>query len=62
MLMNEIVLPGSGYSSGKTKRCTRCHEDRALEGGVEPRPGKFVCRHCWRLSVVRKKSGNRQNP
>lgn len=31
----------------KFKDCTTCKRSRAPEGGVEMRPARWVCAHCW---------------
>lgn len=33
----------------KYLHCYRCNKDKPPEGGVEMRPGKWVCAKCWTL-------------
>jgi hypothetical protein len=41
--------------SGRTRPCSKCHEERPLEGGVDRGNGKWHCGRCWRGFAMRPK-------
>lgn len=61
-MLEDIALPGSSVISGRMLECVQCKKEKPREGGVERRPGQFVCRNCWRLAAVRSRNGHRQDP
>ena len=52
---NDIVLPGSSRSSYALRCCDKCAEDKRPEGGMQMRPGRWLCAVCWRLFNAKKK-------
>jgi formylmethanofuran dehydrogenase subunit E len=38
------------------RMCNRCNEMRVPEGGIEMRPGRWICAACWTNKVIRRPS------
>ena len=34
------------------RMCSKCNEMRVPEGGIEMRPGRWICAACWTNRVV----------
>jgi hypothetical protein len=42
-----------------TKLCAECETLRPIAGGVDLRPGRWVCAACWLLRQQRRKEGQK---
>lgn len=38
------------------KHCTKCDSERVPEGGIELKPGRWVCAVCWSKRAMARKS------
>lgn len=54
---SRLELPGSTQPQPAHlfRECSKCNDMRAPEGGIELRPGKWVCHSCWTKRVWSKK-------
>ncbi len=45
--MRNISLPNSSRQSHQLKFCDKCEIKQPPEGGVQMRPGRWLCASCW---------------
>lgn len=38
------------------RMCTKCNEMRIPEGGIEMRPGRWICAACWTNRAIKRPS------
>jgi hypothetical protein len=41
------------------KLCAECETLRPIAGGVDLRPGRWICAACWNLRQQRRKAGQK---
>lgn len=45
--MKQINLSGSARHSHQLKFCDKCEIKQPPEGGIQMRPGRWLCASCW---------------
>jgi hypothetical protein len=59
MNLLNLTLPNSAAPQPlhKFRECAKCLESRPPEGGVEMRPGRWLCSKCWAAKAAGKNGG-----
>ena len=55
---NQMQLAGSLAHSHKLRECDKCGHQKDASGGIETRPGRWLCASCWvgRVQKTRSRS------
>lgn len=53
---NQMQLAGSLTHGHRLRECAQCGHQREPSGGIELRPGRWICANCWTLRQQKKRS------
>lgn len=56
---NQMQLAGSLTHSHRLRECAKCGHQKDPSGGIETRPGRWLCAGCW-VGRVQKTNGHRR--
>lgn len=45
--MKSVNLNGSSRNSHPLRLCDKCETKKPPEGGIQMRPGRWLCASCW---------------
>lgn len=51
-----VQLPGSAKPSRSMRECDHCKHQRDQAGGIELRPGRWLCASCWAIRLQKKRN------